>query len=120
MSGMSYGDFKEIPSKNEKASHQTAGGHKVITANEQSVVMLPFLAAGESFASLSFQFKISDNRISYVVLKVFDTIMKVLVPSFLKTSSLEFENYCKFRNILGVIDKKHAVIQQPENGGLHY
>ena len=45
MSGMSYGDFKEIPSKNEKASHQTAGGHKVITANEQSVVMLPFLAA---------------------------------------------------------------------------
>lgn len=120
MSGMSYGDFKEIPSKNEKASNQTAGGHKVITANEQSVVMLLSLAAGESFASLSFQFKISDNRISYVVLEVFDTIMKVLVPSFLKTSSLEFENYWKFRNILGVIDKKHAVIQQPENGGLHY
>ena len=71
---MSYGDFKEIPSKTEKASHQTAGGHKVITTNEQSVVMLPFLAAGESFASLNFQFKISDNRISYVVLEVFDTI----------------------------------------------
>ena len=120
MSGMSYGDFKEIPSKTEKASHQTAGGHKVITTNEQSVVMLPFLAAGESFASLNFQFKISDNRISYVVLEVFDTIMKVLVPSFLKTPSSEFENYWKFRNILGVRDKKHAVIQQPENGGLHY
>ena len=47
------------------------GGNKVITASERLAVTLRFLATGETYRSLSFQFRISRAAISYLINGIF-------------------------------------------------
>ena len=105
------------------------GGSKVISAAEHLTVTLRFLATGEMFQSLSFQFRISDRAISYIVKEVCNTILKYLVPLYLKVPSTEeewlsiaekFETRWQYPNATGGIDGKHVVIQKPSRGGSHY
>ena len=56
------------------------GGNKVISAAEHLTVTLSFLATGETVQSLSFQFRISDRAIYYIVKEVCNAIVKYLVP----------------------------------------
>ena len=65
-------DFKSILSQIEESitPHQVNGGNEVISAPERLVLTLRFLAKGESFKSLSFQFRISNRTISYIVQQV--------------------------------------------------
>ena len=60
------------------------GENKVISAAEHLTVTLSFLATGEMVQSLSFQFRISDRAIYYIVKEVCNAIMKYLVPLYLK------------------------------------
>ena len=60
------------------------GGNKVISAAEHLTVTLSFLATGETVQSLSFQFRISDRAIYYIVKEVCNAIVKYLVPFYLK------------------------------------
>ena len=46
------------------------GGHKVISVAERLTLTLRFLATGETFRSLSFQFRISRASIPYIVKEV--------------------------------------------------
>ena len=48
----------------------TNGGLKPISPTERFTHTLRFLATGESFLSLSFQFRISKSTISYIVQEV--------------------------------------------------
>ena len=105
------------------------GGSKIISAAEHLTVTLRFLATGEMFQSLSFQFRISDRAISYIVKEVCNTILKYLVPLYLKVPSTEeewlsiaekFETRWQYPNAIGSIDGKHVVIQKPSHGGSHY
>ena len=50
-----------------------------------------FLASGESFRSLHFQFRISRPAISYIVTEVCEAIPKKLGPSYLKVPLSEQE-----------------------------
>ena len=52
------------------AKKQIQGGHKVISPAERLVLTIRFLATGESFASLHFQFRIGKSTISYTVREV--------------------------------------------------
>ena len=56
------------------------GGNKVISAVERLTVTLMFLATGETFQSLAFQFRCSDRAISYIVKEFCNAIVKYLVP----------------------------------------
>ena len=51
------------------------GGNKVIYAAERLSLTLRFLATGESYKSLSFQFRISEKASSYIVQEVFIAII---------------------------------------------
>ena len=70
---------------------EIVGGNKVISAAERLTVTLKFLATRETFQSLSFQFRISDRAISYIVKEICNAIMKYLVPLYLKVPSTEEE-----------------------------
>ena len=105
------------------------GGNKVISAAERLTVTLRFLATGETFQSLSFQFCISDRAISYIVKEVCNAIVKYLVPLYLKVPSTEeewlsiadkFETCQQYPKVIGAIDGKHVVIRKPSHGGSHY
>ena len=71
------------------APQEIIGGNKVISAAERLTVTLRFLATGKTFQSLSFQFRISDRAISYIVKEVCNAIVKYLIPLYLKGPSAE-------------------------------
>ena len=88
--------------------------------------MLRYLASGESFRSLEYQFRISKKAISYIVQEVALAIAKILGKEHFNTSSTtaewwkvseKFNQRLNFPN--GLVGK-HIVLQQPENSGSHY
>ena len=83
---------------------------------ERLTLMLQFLATGESFRSLHFQFRISRPAICYIMTEVWEAITKKLGSSYLKVPSSEqewiqivkqFEEKWNFPNFLETIDGKH-------------
>ena len=60
------------------------GGNKVIYAAERLTLILRFLATGESYKSLSFQFRISERAISYIVQEVCLAIISRLSVMYCK------------------------------------
>ena len=105
------------------------GGHKLIMPEERLALTLRFLATGESFQSLHFQFRIALNAISYIVKGCCDALVEKLVPRFLKLPSSEkewleisekFEKRWNYPHALGAIDGKHITIKKPSNCGSYY
>lgn len=82
---MSYEDKQLLNSIEQRSTpHQVNVGNNVITAPERLALTLRFVATGESFKSLSFQFCISNGTISYIVKKVCDAFIKIPSPVYLK------------------------------------
>ena len=131
MMRMSYEEFLHILNIIEKdiAPTQIFGGHKVIPAKARLTVTIRFLATGETFRSLSFQFRISKGAISYIVRDVCDAINKNMSPLYLKVPSTmeewleisgKFEERWQLPNCVGAIDGKHIVMQPPPEAGSHF
>ena len=131
MMRMTYDDFTEILRVIEPdiTPQQVNGGHKVIRAAERLTLAIRFLATGETYRSLSFQFRISKSAISYIVNEVCQAIIKNLGPVYLKVPSTneewleiasKFEERWNYPNCIGAIDGKHIVMQPPPNAGSHY
>ena len=60
-------------------------GVPTIKANERLTLTLRFLATGETFRSLGFQFRISRSAISYIVISVCEALINHLGNLYLKT-----------------------------------
>ena len=91
--------------------------------------MLRFLATGETFRSLSFQFRVSRPAISYIVKSVCLAIIKRMEAEFLKVPSCsegwlknanEFAAKWQFPNCISAIDGKHIIIEPPTGAGSAY
>ena len=81
MMRMSYEEFLHILIiEKDITPTQIFGGHKVIPAKARLTVTIRFLATGETFRSLSFQFRISKGAISYIVRDVCNAINKNMSP----------------------------------------
>ena len=129
---MDYKQFKEILAAIEPqiTKVQVQGRHKVIRLAERLALTLKYLAAGESFSSLHFQFRISKAAaVSYMVHEVFHAIYFALGHIYMKVPSTkeewlkithEFEEKWQFPNCIGAVDGKHLVIQPPTDSGSHY
>lgn len=96
-----------------------------IKPREQCCLFLRYVASGESFRSLEYQFRISRRSISRVAQAIIDKLQQ----QYLKTPSTvnewleiseKFSQRCNFPNMIGAIDGKHIVLQQPYNSGSHY
>lgn len=101
---------------------------KSISPEEKTCLALRYLATGETFRSLEFQFRISRASISKAVIEVSEAIANRL-SDYLKTPKSEaewieiakkFNQRWNFPNGIGAIDGKHIVMQQPDNSGSHY
>ena len=114
---MSPDQFKEILNATEPdiCKQSTKMGGESIVPVKKLALRLRFLATGESFRSLYFQFRISRPAISYIVTEVCEAIHKKLAPSYFKVPSSEqerfqitkqFEEKWNFPNCLGAIDTK--------------
>ena len=105
------------------------GGTDPIKYDERLDITLRYLALGESFQSLSYQFRISLNAVSYIAKGCCKAIVKIMALAFMKVPSTKaewldisrkFEERWNFPHALGAIDGKHIRIQKPKNGGSFY
>ena len=131
MMRMSKGDYLYILKQIERdiTPKKILGGNEVINAKARLAVTLRFFATGETFRSLSFQFRISRAGISYIVLEVCKAIVRRIGKIHLQTPrgceewlniAKKFENRWNYPNCIGAVDGKHVVIQPPANSGSMY
>ena len=131
MMRMTYSDFLGLVGVIEPyiTPRQVVGGNKIITAAERLTLTIRYLATGESYRSLSFQFRISISGISYIISDVCKAIVDHLGSMYLKVPSsqkewleiaLKFEEKWNLSNCVGAIDGKHIVMQPPANAGSYY
>lgn len=97
-----------------------------IPPNECLAVTLRFLATGESYASLEFQYRISRSTLSILIPSVCQAIHKVLSRDYMRCPSTEqewlkiagdFEERWNLPNCIGAGDGKHIRLKCPSNTG---
>ena len=98
-----------------------------ISAEEHLAVTLRFLATGESYASLEFQYRISRPTLSTLIPDVCYAIYQVLCAEYMKCPSAEEDEWLKIKsqfeekwnlpNCLGAGDGKHIRLKCPSNSG---
>ena len=102
---------------------------KSIKPDEQCCLFLRYIASGESFRSLEYQFRISRRTISRVISTVAKAIIHEMQDAYFKTLktveewlliSEKFSQRRNFPNMIGAVDGNHAILQQPCNSGSHY
>ena len=100
-----------------------------IPASERLALTIRFLATGETFQSLSFQFRIGKATVSGIVTEMCDAIYAVLGKDFLQTPKQTekwaeiaelFNSRWNIPNNIGAIDGKRILIQKPSHAGSHY
>ena len=95
----------------------------------QVAITLRYLATGESYRCLSFQFRVAHNTISHIVPDTCrdivaaygDEVMQIpSTPEEWRKVAKGFETRWNFPHTLGAIDGKHIRIKNPAFGGTHY
>lgn len=89
-----------------------------------------YLATGESYSSLAFQFRLGVTTISQIIPEVCDAIWKRMSPLYMKAPSspedwkfiaANFQQKWQFPFCLGAVDGKHVVMMKPwKSGSLYY
>ena len=131
MMRMNYDDFCAILQTIEQfiTPKEIMGGTQVIKAPERLTLAIRFMATGETFRSLSFQFRISTSAICYIIRDVCKALKAHFVPRHVKIpSSTEewfeiakgFEEKWNFPHCLGAVDGKHIVMQCPAKAGSYH
>ena len=102
---------------------------KSIKPDKKCCLFLRYIASGESFRSLEYQFRISRRTISRVISTVAKAIIHEMQDAYLKTPntveewlliSEKFFQRWNLPNMIGTVDGKHVILQQPCNSGSHY
>ena len=128
---MDVKDFENILAKISDiiSPKERLGGTNPVQADERLALTLRFLATGGTFQSLSFQYRISLNAVSYIVRGCCKAIFERMASNFIKVPLMEaelldiskrFEEKLNFPHALGAIDGKHVRIQKPKNGDSFY
>ncbi|XP_056384055.1 uncharacterized protein LOC130277410 [Hyla sarda] len=114
----------------EKIHRQDTHLRRSISSDEHLIVSLSFrfLASGESFSSLYFQFRLGVSTISGIVRTTCDCLWDCLLADFLPQPSAEhwlgiaekLQEVTQFPNCVGAIDGKHIRIQKPAHTGSEY
>ena len=95
---------------------------KPITPEEKLAISLRFHAAGESYKSLMYQYRVSDSTVSKFVPVVCDVISKIFVDEFTRFPSTE-NDWLKIATEfeeLRQFDEKHKALFHPLSGGSNY
>ncbi|XP_068129135.1 uncharacterized protein [Hyperolius riggenbachi] len=99
-----------------------------VSPAERLLVTLRFLATGETFASLHYQFRLGRSTVQGIVHDTCQKIWEVLQPIFMpspteqlwKDAADSFLKKAKFPNCVGAVDGKHIRIQLPSGSGSRY
>ncbi|XP_063912685.1 uncharacterized protein LOC135129463 [Zophobas morio] len=101
---------------------------KPISPEQKLSLFIRYLATGESFRSLAFQFRICHSWISFIIRQVANSIINnlfnVIMPpptmEHLRRISNTYMSTWNFPNCVGATDGKHIRIKPPKNTGSTY
>ena len=100
-----------------------------IPAEERLAITLRFLATGETYDSLMYQFRVHRTTIAKIVLEVCQAIYQVLMPTYMSVPRKEDDwlQICNvtverwnFPKCFAAADGKHIAITKPINSGSMY
>lgn len=100
-----------------------------ISKGERLAITLRYLASGDSMASLSYLFRVSNQAISNIILETTaaiwyalkDEVFEPISEDFWRRKSAEFESMWQFPMCVGAIDGKHCFVQKfPKRGSEHF
>ncbi|XP_041441463.1 uncharacterized protein LOC121401193 [Xenopus laevis] len=99
-----------------------------ISPEERLCVTLRFLATGQSFASMYFQFLIGRSTISIIVREtcqiIWIELQRIVLPppneNAWRTIAEDFYKHTNFPNCLGALDGKHIRVTMPFKSGSKY
>ena len=127
---MDYVTFQALVENiSHKITKRTTMMRKAISASERVALTLRFLATGESFSSLEYQFRISKRAILYIVFEVCGAIYSEMGDSCLAFPSSTddwraiekcFRDKWNFPHCIGALDGKHIVMQACGCGSYYY
>ena len=122
--------FQELLSKVRlQIQGQTTHLREPISAEEKLAVTLRYLATGESYQSLMYQFRIHRSTISVFIPKVCDAIYNALQEEYFSLPSSKeqwlnianaVEERWQFPNAFAAADGKHISIYHPHNSGSEF
>ena len=127
---MDYNMFKEILQRIEgRITKTTTNFRKPLSPALKLAITLRYIAAGDSYHSLMYGFRVAHNTISKLIQEVCEAIISefseelVPVPStpeeWNKISD-DFSSRWNFHHCLGALDGKHIAIRCPKQGGSLY
>ncbi|KAG9272087.1 hypothetical protein AMEX_G13037 [Astyanax mexicanus] len=101
---------------------------QAIGAAERLAICLRYLATGDSFRTVAFNYRVGHSTVAGIVKEVAEVIWLSLLNDFMPIPSSEdwesiaegFYHRWNFPNCLSSIDGKHVVIQAPPNSGSLY
>lgn len=102
---------------------------KSLEPGHRLVIALRYMASGDSYASLSFNFRVATNTISHLVPLVCEAVIKEYMEEVLtcpntpeewKTVAEGFADKWNFHHTCGAVDGKHIAIKCPPNSGSMY
>nr|XP_055028980.1 uncharacterized protein LOC129418084 [Misgurnus anguillicaudatus] len=124
---MTQEDFNDLLAKVEPhISRRNTKLRLAVSVKDRLAVTLCFLATGETYKSLSFQFRIGASTVSMIVIETCDVLHHVLKDDYLKTPRTEedwrqiakgFQEKWQFPQCLGSLDGKHICFQPPAHSG---
>lgn len=101
---------------------------KAIPPAERLALTLRYLATGESFTSLHYQFRIGKSTVAEIIPEVCKAIYECLKTEYMRMPCLEewkrissrFMELWNFPNCIGALDGKHVVMRKPWHAGSAY
>lgn len=131
MMRMSHQTFTKLLNLVEEdiTPNERPSGTRPIPAAERLTILIRYLATGMTFADLSYEFRVSERAVSYIISEVAHAIIKNLGDTYVrpplsetewKNVATEFNGRWNFPHCIGAIDGKHVVIEPPPNTGSEY
>ena len=127
---MDHAHFQElVQNLSRRLCKRDTSMRECIKPAEMCCLTIRYLATGESFRSMEFQFRMSRHSISKIVLEVCQAIFEIMGPKYVAVPteneawyniSEKFNMRWNMPNILGAVDGKRILLQQPVNSGSHY
>ena len=112
-----------------KTEKKTTRLRKPISAGERLAITVRFLATGESYRSIQYQYRLSPSSIPGIVPEVWDAFIEALAGEYMRFPSneedwrkitKEHEEMWQFPHCIGAIDGKHIALFNPVNSGSTY
>ena len=120
-------EFDDVLQKIEtEIYHQDTNFRRAVTPTERLSVTLRYLASGNSFTSVAYEYRLGISTVHEVVLETCSALWSKLRYEVMSPPSSEddwitisrrFAERWNFPNCIGALDGKHVVIQSPQTLG---